>query len=98
VARLERGVHRLLYLLLAAQIVLGFALRWAQGEPFFFFGLFSVPEILGPSKDWEKIFEPLHNAVGWAIIYLAGAHALAALFHHYVLRDGVLRRMIPGRA
>jgi cytochrome b561 len=24
--------------------------------------------------------------------------ALAALFHHYVLRDGILRRMLPGSA
>lgn len=95
---LARGVHALLYLLLAAQIALGFALRWAQGEPFFFFGLFSIPEILGPSKTWEHTFEPLHNYTAWAIVALAGGHAVAALVHHYALRDGVLRRMLPGRA
>jgi cytochrome b561 len=29
------------------------------------------------------------------VLILAGLHAAAALFHHYVLRDGVLRRMLP---
>jgi cytochrome b561 len=31
--------------------------------------------------------------VGYALI---GAHAAAALFHHYVVRDNTLRRMLPG--
>jgi cytochrome b561 len=28
-------------------------------------------------------------------LWLAGVHAVAALFHHYVLRDGVLNSMLP---
>jgi cytochrome b561 len=90
-------MHALLYLLLAAQITLGFALRWAQGEPFFFFGLFSIPQVFTPDKATSKLFEMLHNDVAWAIIYLAGAHAIAALVHHYVLRDAVLARMVSIR-
>lgn len=31
----------------------------------------------------------------WTILVLAGLHAAAALFHHYVLKDDVLRRMLP---
>jgi cytochrome b561 len=31
----------------------------------------------------------------WAIIVLALLHALAALYHHYVLEDRVLQRMLP---
>ena len=45
-----------------------------------------------------KTFGSLHNNVAWALIIIAGVHALAALFHHYVLRDGILRRMLPGSA
>jgi cytochrome b561 len=90
-----RGVHGLLYLLLAAQVVLGFALRWAQGEPFLFFNLFSMPQLFTPDKPTAKLFEALHNYNAWAIVILAGGHAVAALVHHYVLRDGVLRRMAP---
>ena len=91
------GMHFVLYVLLGTQVALGFLLRWAQGEEFYFFGTFYIPEILGPSKPWSKVWEWWHNANGWAIFYLAGAHAVAALLHHYVLRDGVLKRMLPGR-
>lgn len=92
---LSSGMHGLLYLLLVAQVVLGFALRWAQGEEFYFFGTFSIPEVLGPSKRWAKTFEMLHNDNAWIIVVLAAGHAVAALTHHYAFKDGVLRRMLP---
>jgi cytochrome b561 len=94
---LSKTMHGLLYLLLTAQIVLGFLLRWAQGEPFSFFGLFSVPNPLTPDKPLAHNFEWLHNDAAWVIIALAAGHAIAALTHHYVLRDAVLRRMLPHR-
>ena len=37
----------------------------------------------------------IHKWMGDAILWLAGVHAVAALFHHYVLRDGVLNSMLP---
>lgn len=88
-----KGVHYALYLLLAAQIVLGFLFRWAQGEPFTFFGWFAVPPLVSLTRDQRHFFGDIHNLLAWVIIVLAAVHALAALFHHYVLRDGVLRRM-----
>jgi len=88
-----KSVHYLLYLLLAAQIVLGFLFRWAQAEPFTFFGWFSIPTLVPLTRDQRHFFGDLHNYVAWAIVVLAGLHALAALFHHYALRDGLLRRM-----
>jgi cytochrome b561 len=39
-----------------------------------------------------------HEWIGWAIVIIAFAHALAALYHHNVLKDGVLKRMLPGSA
>jgi cytochrome b561 len=36
----------------------------------------------------------IHFWAAWAIIVIAGLHAIIALFHHYALKDGVLRRMI----
>ncbi|EJT04322.1 cytochrome b/b6 domain-containing protein [Rhizobium sp. CCGE 510] len=92
---LSKGMHWLLYGLLIAQMVLGFLLRWAQGEPFSFFGLFSVPSLLAPDKPLSKTYEWLHNDAAWIIIVLAAGHALAALAHHYFLRDSVLKRMLP---
>jgi cytochrome b561 len=94
-AILSKGMHWLLYGLLIAQMVLGFLLRWAQGEPFTFFGLFSVPSLFAPDKPLSKTYEWLHNDAAWIIIVLAAGHALAVLGHHYLLRDGVLKRMLP---
>ncbi|MGV2862172.1 cytochrome b [Achromobacter sp. AGC39] len=91
------GVHGLLYLLMAAQIVLGFLFRWAQGEPFAFFGLFDVPRWIAIDRDQRHFIGGLHDTVAWTIIVLALVHALAALVHHYALHDGVLRRMLRSR-
>jgi cytochrome b561 len=92
---LSKGMHHLLYLLLTAQVLLGYLLRWAQGEPFMFFGLFSIPSAFAPNKPLAEWFEWTHNYVAWTIIILAFGHAVAALTHHYLLRDDVLKRMLP---
>lgn len=92
---LSKGMHHLLYLLVAAQVVLGYLLRWAQGEPFMFFGLFTVPSLFAPDKPLAGWFEWLHNYAAWTIIILVFGHAVAALTHHYLLKDNVLRRMLP---
>ena len=89
--------HGLLYALLLAQIVLGFMFRWAQGEAFEFFGLFSVPALMAPNPDWRHTLGGLHENVAWALVILAGLHACVALAHHYWFKDGVLVRMWPGR-
>lgn len=88
--------HAGLYLLLLVQVALGFLFRWAQGEPFTFFGLFPIPAPFVIDHGWRGTLGGLHNNVAWAIIVLAGLHACAALWHHCVKRDGTLRRMLPG--
>jgi cytochrome b561 len=37
----------------------------------------------------------MHEWTGWAIVILATGHALAGLFHHYVVKDDVLVKMLP---
>jgi len=94
--RYLEGVHVSLGIALA-EVGLGFGLRWLQGEEFSFFGLLSIPSLLSPDRATAHALENLHNIVGWAIIYVAAAHAAAALYHRYVLKDGVLNRMVPAR-
>ena len=91
----SKGVHFLLYLLVAVQLGLGFSLRWMQGEALSFFGLFSIPGPFTPDRAFAHQLQDLHNLCGWAIVIVAGGHALMALIHHYALGDGVLRRMLP---
>ncbi len=98
VERASRSVHWLLYGLLLLQAALGFALRWSGNESMSFFGLAIAPPFPPTSKPVHEALGELHENVGWAIIGLASAHALAALYHHFVLRDRVLLRMLPGGA
>ena len=92
----SKGVHYLLYLLLLVQAGLGFAFRWAQGHPVGFFGLFAIPSPLGVvEKATRHTLHDLHEKAGWLIVIIALGHALAALYHHYVVKDRVLLRMLP---
>lgn len=96
--RLARAAHHLLYVLLAAEVVLGFLFRWSGHSPLSFFGLVIASPFAPLSHAAHALIGQVHDVVAWAIIVIALGHACAALFHHYVLRDGILRRMLPGVA
>jgi len=90
--KLARLLHAALYLLMVAMPLLGWAARSASGEPVAFFGL-ALPALVGANEALgERILE-IHETFGIVGYFLIGAHALAALFHHYVLKDNTLRRM-----
>lgn len=92
---LAKAAHSLLYLLLVLQVTLGFLFRWSQNQPLSFFGIFALPQPDGFPVYMRGTFALMHYWVAWSIIILAGLHACAALFHHYVLKDRVLVRMFP---
>ena len=89
------GMHSLLYGLLAVMVIAGFGKRWVRSHGVEFFGL-SIPSPLALDPAWRPAFNWVHHWGAWVIITFAGLHAAAALFHHFALRDGVLRRMLPG--
>jgi cytochrome b561 len=89
-------VHCLLYGLMIAQVVLGFILRWSGDEAMSFFGLQIAPPFAPFSKSAHELVGDAHHWIAWSIIILAAGHAAAALFHHFILRDKVLWRMMPG--
>jgi cytochrome b561 len=43
----------------------------------------------------EAAVKFIHGKLGWLLLALVVLHAGAALRHRFVLRDGVLRRMLP---
>jgi cytochrome b561 len=62
-----------------------------------FFGL-AIPPLIGEmARPLRHELRELHEWIGWAIVVIALLHAFAALYHHYVLKDRVLLRMLPGR-
>jgi cytochrome b561 len=56
-----------------------------------------LPPLIGPDDGLADRMEELHETVGTLGYWLIGLHAAAGLFHHYVLRDKVLTRMLPAR-
>jgi cytochrome b561 len=88
--------HGLLYLLLVLQPLSGWLMSSTKNYPVSFFGWFQFPDLVGASELWHERLEEIHEFIGVAIIAVALLHAAAALYHHFVLRDSVLRRMLPG--
>lgn len=95
VERASKAMHYVLYGLLAAEAVLGFVLRWSGNEAMSFFGLLIDPPFPPFSKAAHHLVGEAHDWLAWTIIILAIGHATAALYHHLVLHDDVLRRMLP---
>ena len=92
----SKGTHYLLYALLVVEIVLGFTFRWGAGRPMEFFGL-AIPPMIGEiARPLRRELREFHEWIGWAIVIVALLHAAAALYHHYVLKDRILQRMLPG--
>jgi cytochrome b561 len=74
--------------------LVGWLVLSARGKPIPFFGL-ELPALLGASEALGKILKEIHEAGGTGGYFLIGLHAAAALFHHYVLKDDTVRRMLP---
>jgi cytochrome b561 len=91
-----RLMHAALYLFMIAMPVAGWLILSAEGKPVPFFGL-QLPPLAGQGKELAGLAEEIHEAVGTVGYWLIGLHAAAALFHHYVVRDNTLLRMLPSR-
>lgn len=95
--RLATLMHLALYGLMVALPVLGWLALSASGKPIpYFFGL-HLPALLAESKDLADSLKEVHETLATVGYVLIGGHALAALYHHHVVRDNTLRLMLPGR-
>ncbi|MBP22713.1 MAG: cytochrome B, partial [Alcanivorax sp.] len=86
--------HWALYLLLFTAMISGYLITSADGSAIDVFNWFAVPSMTGDQKGLEDLAGDIHEIATWAIIILAGVHALAALKHHLLDRDDTLRRML----
>lgn len=91
---LAKTMHVLLYLLMIGMPVAGWLILSAGSKPIPFFGL-ELPALMTENKDLADEIKTWHKTAGNIAYYLIAAHALAALYHHYVRRDNTLRRMLP---
>jgi cytochrome b561 len=92
---LARLTHALLYLLLFAVPLAGWMMSSARGFPVSWFGLFTLPDLVPKNKVLYEQLVTIHGTLAWTLGVVAIVHMLAALKHHFVHRDDVLRRMLP---
>ena len=92
-----RLVHVLLYVLLITTPVSAIVGAWLEGHPLTVWGFGNIGPMLPQMHDVGLSVAALHTTFGNVILWVAGLHAVAALFHHFFLRNSVLLSMLPSR-
>lgn len=89
---LERAVHFLLYFVLIVMPLSGWIMSVAAGHiPHLFSWTIDLP--IQKDKALAESSESIHNTLAIIIIVLLSIHVLAGLYHHFVKKDNVLKRM-----
>lgn len=96
------GTHRLLYALMLVIPLAGWALVSVSpfNLPTVLYGVVPWPHLpvfpdLADKAPVEAVMKFIHGKLAWALTALIVLHAGAALRHHFILRDGVLHRILP---
>ena len=92
----SRIVHYLLYIILFAQALSGMARFATAGYKVPFFEMFEVAFPMEKSEAMNELMGTLHEIFPIILLMLLGLHVLAALYHHFRLKDDTLRRMTFG--
>ena len=93
-----RASHGALYALFFAVPLVGWAYSSAAGFPIVWFGVLPLPDFVNADKALAEAIKPWHGRLAFALAGLAALHVAAALKHHFIDRDGLLRRMWPKRS
>jgi cytochrome b561 len=87
--------HFLLYGVMIGLPVSGWVLSSASGVPFRIFGEIPLPSIAAVDKEAAEFAKHVHHAFVFLLVLLLIVHVGAALRHHYVKHNDVLKRMLP---
>ena len=82
-----------LYVLLLLVPLMGLAALQAKGEAVAFLGV-PLPDLFAGLAPYRKAIKETHEFLANTLLVIAAAHAAAALWHHFVLRDATLARML----
>lgn len=89
--------HTLMYLLFFAVPLSGWAYSSAMGMPVAWFGVLPLPDFVPVDHDFaEAVLQPLHRNCAFVLAGVTLLHVAAVLKHHWIDRDGLLKRMWPG--
>ena len=96
--RVAEMAHRALYLLFFAVPLAGWAYSSAAGFPIVVFGLLPLPDFVPKDAQWAEWLKPWHGRLAWALALVVVLHVAGAMKHHFIDRDGLLRRMAWSRS
>ena len=85
--------HTLLYMLMILIPLSGWLMSSAKGFQTVWFGLVPIPDLIGKSRALGDLLQQLHKALNIILMLTLTGHILAAMWHHFVLKDDTLRRM-----
>lgn len=89
--------HRILYILMFAVPLSGWWVSDTSRLPFKAYFVLPMPDLLAVNRSMQEFAESVHNVLIIALLAAVILHIVAALRHHYVLHNEVLRSMLPGR-
>ena len=92
--KIAKAMKVTLYLFMLAMPILGWLILSGADKAIPFYG-FDLPALINPDKDLAHTIKEIHETLGTIGYWLIGLHAVAALFHHYFLKDDTLKRMLP---
>lgn len=96
--RAAHGTHFALYAIILVMPVSGYLINAGAGFPLTWFGLFPVPSLVGEGERLEAVASLVHLVLFWTLAGILAVHVAGALRHHFMLKDDVLRRMLPRRS
>ena len=91
--RLAHAGHSLLYVLMIVIPLSGWLMSSAKGVQTVWFGLVPLPDLLGRDRELGDLLQQAHKLLNLLLLLTLAGHVLAALWHHFVLKDDTLRRM-----
>lgn len=88
-------VHAALYTTLVAMPLSGWAMISAMGRDAWFLGFLKLPGLLDKTPSLVPFLKETHEVIAWALVAFVALHIGGALYHQLILKDGLLRRMLP---
>ena len=88
-------MHYLLYALIFAIPLSGYFYSLAAGFPIVYLGHFPLPVLIEKNNALKPVLKDLHYWLNMTLLVAVLAHVGAALKHHFIDRDDVLKRMLP---
>jgi cytochrome b561 len=93
--RLAHASHTLLYVLFFAAPLSGWLFSSAAGFQTVYLGVLPIPDLLAKNRELAEALKATHHWINYTLAAVILLHIAAALKHHFVDRDDVLRRMWP---